>query len=168
MPGLFIRDQSGTAALEFAFIAIPLCTLLYASVMMSVIYFTQDALDFVADQMSRPLLTGTAPSSSAAFKTQACTQLPSYLSCSSLYVNVQTVTTFAQPSITPTYDSSDQISNKLNYEPGSPGDIVALQLMYRLPIPTVAGLGGFNPVTQGAGQSLLLLSTVVIKTEPAS
>ncbi|WP_194300906.1 TadE/TadG family type IV pilus assembly protein [Acetobacter oeni] len=157
--------------MEFAFIALPLITLLYASVVMSIIYFTQDALDAVADQMSRLILTGQAPAStdSGAFKTLACARLPAYMSCSSLFINAQTVASFADVNTavpTLTFDGSGVVSNSWSYDPGSPGDIVVLQMIYMLPI--VAVLGGFNPVTESANQTRLIVSTVVIKNEPSS
>ncbi len=171
--GVFFRDQAGATALEFAFIAIPLFALLYASVMTSIIYFTQDSLDAISDQMSRQILTGQAPASGNAseFKAQACASLPSYMSCSSLYINVQTVSSFSDVNAAetqPVFGSGGQLTNSLNYDPGSPGDIVVLELIYMLPVPLSGGLGGFNPVTKGAGQNLAMVSTVVIKAEPAT
>lgn len=155
--------------MEFGLIALGLITLLYASVVMSIIYLTQDALDAVADRMSRQILTGNAAASAQDFKSAACAQLPGYMSCSRLYINVQTMQSYSDISSQAgslSFGSNGSVSSTMNYAPGTAGSIVVLQMFYLLPI--VASFNGFNPETSGAGSAREIISTIVIKTEPTS
>ncbi|MCH4090687.1 TadE/TadG family type IV pilus assembly protein [Acetobacter sp.] len=165
-----ISDQKGVAAIEFALVCLPLFALILASLVMSVVYFTQSALDAVSDQLSREILTGQAPASgnAAQFKSQACAVLPSYMSCSNLLVNVRSVSSFADASTTApqlSFDSSGAVTNSMSYDPGTAGSIVVFELMYMLPV--MKSLDGFTAATLNNG-SRLIISTAVIKVEPSS
>ncbi|WP_051291863.1 TadE/TadG family type IV pilus assembly protein [Acetobacter nitrogenifigens] len=166
----FLADRSGAAAVEFAMVALPFLTLIVATVVISFIYFSQATLDAVAEEASRLILTGQAPASGqgSAFKSLACGMLPSYMTCDNLMVNVQAVASYsdidaAAPNIT--FNASGQVSNSWSYDPGAPGGIVVLQLMYMLPV--ISGMDGFSPSNMPNGTKLLV-STVVIKVEPSS
>ncbi|WP_143217297.1 TadE/TadG family type IV pilus assembly protein [Acetobacter sp. DsW_063] len=169
-PPAFLADRSGAAAVEFAMVALPFLTLIVATVVVSFIYLAQASLDAVAEGASRLILTGQAPASGqgSAFKSLACGMLPSYMTCGNLLVNVQAVANYsdidaAAPSIT--FSTSGQVSNSWAYDPGAPGGIVVLQLMYMLPV--ISGMDGFSPANMPNGTKLLV-STVVIKVEPSS
>ncbi|AQS85010.1 MAG: TadE/TadG family type IV pilus assembly protein [Acetobacter aceti] len=165
-----VSDQTGVVAIEFALICMPLFALILAALVMSVVYFTQSALDAVADQMSRELLTGKAPASGNGdeFKSQACAILPSYMSCSNLLVNVRSVSSLADASTTApqlAFNSAGQVTNSMSYDPGSAGSIVVFELMYMLPV--LKAFDGFAAASLTNG-SRLIISTTVLKVEPAS
>lgn len=165
-----VSDQKGVVALEFALICLPLFALMLSTLVMSIVYFTQSALDAVSDQMSREILTGQAPASGNAgeFKNQACAILPSYMSCSNLLVNVRSVSSFADASTTApqlSFDSSGAVTNSMSYDPGTAGSVVVFELMYMLPV--LKSFDGFAAATLTNG-SRLIISTSVIKVEPSS
>lgn len=163
-------DEQGVVALEMSLIALPLIALLLASIIMSIVYFTQNVLDAVSDTLSRQILTGQAPPSGSAaqFKATACSLLPSYMSCSNLLVNVQSVSSYSDVSTavpTVTTDASGNVSATTSYDPGTSGSVVVLQLLYSLPVPR--SIGGFTAASLENG-SRLIISTSVIKVEPSS
>ncbi|NHN88498.1 TadE/TadG family type IV pilus assembly protein [Acetobacter conturbans] len=166
----FLSDERGVVIVEFALLILPLTAMILASLIMSIVYFTQSALDAVSDQMSREILTGQAPAAGDAgeFKSTACSLLPSYMSCSNLLINVQSVSSLADANIaTPqiTVGASGEVSASTNYDPGTAESVVVMQLMYALPV--LRSVGGFTAATLTNG-SRLIVSTSVIKVEPSS
>lgn len=164
------HDRAGSAVIEFAMLIIPLLGLIFASFTVSLIYFTQSALDSVSDEMSRLLLTGQAPAAGQAsdFKSLACANLPSFMSCSRLVINVQTANNYSDVNIsipTTTLDSSGNLTGTTQYDPGSASSVVVLQMLYAMPV--LGDIGGFSAVTTGTNAHLLV-STSVIKVEPSS
>lgn len=163
-----VLDCRGAALVEFALVVTPLMALLVAIPVTSMVYFAQEGLETTSEAATRLLMTGTAQSagySASQFKTAVCQQLPPYMTCANLLVDVQSAGSFsaintAAPTIT--FDNQGHISNTFSYRPGNSGDVVIIRLMYLWNVPT-APLG-FNVATLGNGQRLLI-ATSVAKTE---
>ena len=100
------------------------------------------------------------------FNHWVCQNIYALFNCYNLMVNVQTYPTFSAASTsapTLTYSAQGQVTNSWSYNPGGPGDIVVLQVMYQWPV--FLGPLGFNLSTLGNGDRLLM-STAVFKNEP--
>lgn len=155
--------------LEFALIAPALIALLLAVLETSLIYFANAALETAAEASARVLLTGQAQKNgynAGQLKQVACNNLPAFLSCSALMMDVQKASDFASVNTsapTITYDAQGNVTNNFSYTPGASGDIVIIRLLYIWPLPS--GPLGLDFSNAGAGKRLLVATTVA-KIEP--
>ena len=177
-PGLarLWRDRRASMAIEYAFVAPAFIALILASLHTSLVFVAQQGLETAAESAARLILTGQAQTNysgtttqqQADFQAAACAALPPFLTCNRLYVDVETVSSYAQaqsmmttgPKFT--YDKNGNVTNTFNYSPGAQGSIVVLRLMYLWP--TMTGPMGFSLVNSGQSNRLLV-ATSVMKTE---
>ena len=163
-----LRDCRGTALIEFAAVAAPFIALIVASLATSIMLFTQQMLDTSVETMSRQLMTGQeqkAGTTKAQFKQKVCDNLPDFMSCDRLLVNVTKISSFtaantAAPTIT--FDADGNVTNTTKFEPGKPGEIVIMQVLYRWP--GFHGPLGFDLGNLSNGERLLV-TTAIFKTE---
>jgi hypothetical protein len=125
-------------------------------------------LETAGEAASRLVMTGQAQLgtwSQDQYKTKVCQQLPPFLSCSKLMVDVETAASFSSVNTSAPTITYDPVTHqpKTAYQAGSAGDIVIVRLMYLWPVAT--GPLGFNLGNQ-AGNNRLLISTSVAQTEP--
>lgn len=97
----FRQDQSGTAAIEFAFVAGPFLFMLFAVIELALVFLLSTSLDAASDRASRRIRTGqfqTANQVAGDFKTELCTQMTWLASncAAQLSVDVRTYTTYSQ------------------------------------------------------------------------
>jgi hypothetical protein len=78
-------------------------------------------------------------------------------------VNVQKYSSFSSVNTAAPLNNGQFDSTKMNYSPGNPGCIVAVQLFYQWPI-YVSLLG--NNLANQSGGSRLLVATSVFRNEP--
>lgn len=155
--------------LEFALVAAPFIALLIATFQTALVFFAQQALETSAERSARRLITGSAQAggtTQAAFKTAACANLPGYMKCANLMIDVQNASGFSSVDTsmpTLTYDGSGNVTNTWAFNPGGAGSIVVMRTMYRLPV--VGGPLGFD-LTNMRNNQRLLVATSVFKTEP--
>lgn len=162
-------DKRGAALIEFAIVITPFIALIIASVQVSLTFFAQQTLETVAEKSVRQLMTGAAQKAGmtkAQFKTAVCNNLPGLLKCANTMVDVQTATSFssvntAAPTIT--YNAAGQPNNSWAWNPGSPGQITVVKIMYVWNVQS--GPLGFDISTLSPGKRLLI-TTSVFKTEP--
>ena len=163
-----LSERRGGATIEFAICGTAFIGLLVATLQIVLVFFVQQTIQTAAENVARRVLTGqitTLNTNQAQFKAAACAQLPSYMSCSKLFVDVRNANDFGQidtSTIALTYDAAGNINNSWQYSPGSPGSIVILRLLYMWPISS-APLG-FNIGNQSNG-SRLVIGTMVFKSE---
>ena len=165
----FPSDNSGAAAVEFALIATPLVAVILALLQFAAVFFFDQALQTVAMTSARQLMTGSAQLSSlnqSQFKTVVCNNAPSVFQCSNIMVDVQSSPVFSSvktSAITLNYNGSGVVTNSWNYNPGSPGDVVIIRVMYNWPV--LGGFMGFGLANQ-PNNNHLLVATAVFKNEP--
>jgi TadE-like protein. len=163
-----LENKRGASIIEFAIVAPAFFAIVVAIIETSFMFLASDGLETATENASRMLLTGQAQRSGfdrSQFKTAACADLPSYLKCTNLMVDVQTSSNFSSAEVSPpviTYDIYGNVTNTFNYSPGSGGAIVVVRLMYLWP--TLTGPLGFNLADQPRGKRLLV-ATSVIKAE---
>ena len=161
------RNKRGATIIEFAIVAAPFIALLIATLETSLVFFAQQTLETVSEETSRELLTGNAQKAGMTqqdFDKLACNNLPAFLSCANLMVDVQTADSFADvDTTTPSvYDSKGNIKN-WQFNPGGAGSIVVMRTMYLFPV--VGGPLGFN-LANADSSHRLLIATAVFQTEP--
>jgi Flp pilus assembly protein TadG len=162
-----VRDRRGATIIEFAIVALPFIALLIATLQTSLVFFAQQTLETVSEETSRQILTGAVRSSNTgqdAFHQLACDNLPSYMNCADLMVDVQTASSFADvDTSTPSLYDKDGKPKTWDFNTGGAGDIVVMRTMYLLPV--VGGPLGFN-LANADGSHRLLIATAVFRTEP--
>jgi Flp pilus assembly protein TadG len=167
-PAGFWRRREGAAAVEFAIVAAPFLALVLAIIQVGLIIYASQSLQTAAATAARLILTGQAQNQSmtqAQFDQAVCGDATLF-TCSGLMVDVRTYSSFsgADTSMpTLTYDAHGNVTNNWQYNPGGPGDIVVMRLMYRWPV--FLGPLGLNLSNLGGGYRLLM-ATSAFKNEP--
>jgi Flp pilus assembly protein TadG len=168
-PAGFARRQDGAAALEFAIVAAPFIALILATVQTALAFFAGQVLESAVTDSSRQILTGSAQNagmSQSGFANAVCAKVQTLFDCSKLMIDVQTVNSFgaantASPSLT--FNGQGNVSNTWAWQPGNPGDIVVMRVMYQWPV--FLGPLGLSLSNESNG-NLLLMATATFKNEP--
>lgn len=156
-------------ATEFAIIAPAFIALLLAIVQITLLFFVQQNLETVAENAVRKLMTGSAQRAGmtqAQFKQKVCDDLPAFMKCANVMIDVRVATSFSGANTAPptiTYDSSGNPNNSWQWAPGGTGDIVVVKTMYIWDV--AGGPLGFDISTMSKNRRLLV-ATSVFKTEP--
>ncbi len=161
----FVRREDGATAVEFALVALPFFALLLAIFEIGFAFLAQQVLQTATTQSARLIMTGQAQSqgmTATQFQQNVCANA-TILSCTNIYVNVQKFATFGGISQLNPIQNGNFNSSLLNYNTGTPGDILLVQVFYQLPVVT-APLG-FN-ISNMNGNTRLLVATAVFRNEP--
>ena len=167
----FARREDGAAALEFAIVAAPFIALVLATVQTALAFFAGQVLESAVVDSSREILTGSAQNSGMSqtgFTNAVCGKVQALFSCGGLMVDVRTASSFASANTsmpTLTYNGSGAVTNSWSFQPGNPGDIVVMRVMYQWPV--FLGPLGLGLSNEFNGK-LLLMATATFKNEPFS
>ena len=154
---------------EFGLVVAPFIALLFAILQTVLVFFAGRVLDTAVAQSARLILTGQAQDggfTQSAFSSAVCGKVYALFSCGGLMIDVQTASSFANANTstpTLTFDTNGNVTNNWQYQPGNPGDIVVVRVMYQWPV--FLGPLGFNLSNLGSGKRLLT-STAAFKNEP--
>jgi Flp pilus assembly protein TadG len=163
-----VCDEDGATAVEFGLVAVPFLALVFAIMETSLVFFAGQTLETAAADSARLIMTGQAQTqglNQATFKNAVCAQIHGLFNCSGgVYVDVKTYTSFANVTNPSPLDSNGNLTNNFVYQPGGPGDIVVVRLMYQWPV--YVSLLGFNGLSNMSGSNRLLVSTVAFRNEP--
>lgn len=167
----FARAKRGTAALEFALVAMPFFLLTIGLAEISMIGFAQTSLDLGVSEAARQIRTGRAQTnnlSQSDIQNQICDEINNFvvLQCDgNLFLDVDRFSSFVDAS----NSSNDPIQEGefqdtgFGYTPGAPSDIVVVRAYYRWKILTPM----FEPVFQNVnGGERILVSTMMFRNEP--
>jgi Flp pilus assembly protein TadG len=160
----FFRREDGHTAIEFAIVGSPFLLLAVAMLHGAVIFLASQILEIGAAEAARLILTGQAQNegmTKSTFANAVCTKVPALFNCNKLMIDVQTANSFASANVSApglTYKEG-QVTNTWQYNPGNPGDIVVVRVMYLWPL---AGLFA----TPGANGDRLMMATAAFKNEP--
>ena len=162
-------DVRAATAVEFALLVTPLVFLILASLQLSIVFFADQCLQSAATSAGRALMTGSAQGANdtqSQFVNVVCANAPVLFNCSNIMVDVESGSTYSNIStapLTPAYDGNGNVTNTWNYNPGGPGDIVIMRVMYNWPIVAGPLLPGLADQSNG---DRLLVATSVFKNEP--
>jgi Flp pilus assembly protein TadG len=161
--------RRGSAAIEFAIVAPIFVGLLISVLETGIFFFAQNILQAAAVQVGRLILTGQAQTgglTQSQFATDACPSIQALFTCGNLMVDVQSYSSFSGAIVstpTLTYDSHGNVTNSWNYNPGTPGQIVVVRLMYQWPL--VTGPFAFIVPNLSNGTSLIM-GVTAFRVEP--
>jgi Flp pilus assembly protein TadG len=149
-------------------VAAPFMALIFANLVTSLAFFSQQLLDTTTEKMARQLMTGQVQKGGldqAEFKEAFCADLPDFLVCDRVMVNIRKVADFGSANTNPatiTFDEDGEVTNAWDFEAGDSGDIVLMQAYYRWP--DIGGPLGFSIANMNNGERLLV-SSAIFKTE---
>lgn len=163
-----VRDVRGVTAIEFAIVSPVFIAAMLACLQTALVMFTQEAMQTATEYAARRLSVGEAQRAGETadqFRAKACSQLPAYLACSGLKVDVRHAATLgALDTAAPPRSKADggMYRGPTGYSPGGADDYVLVRLVYVWNI-SVAPLG-FDLSDVGPGKRLMI-ATMVVKTE---
>ena len=164
----FWGARQGVTVVEFALIAPAFLGLLIAMLETAIFLFAQMVLQDAAVQVGRYFLTGQAQNgnwTASTIQTKICPTIQALFTCSSVIVIVQTYSSFASAntSAPALYNGSGQPITSFTYDPGTPGEIMVVQLVYQWSV--VSGPLGFvlSNLPNGAAE---LMGVTAFRVEP--
>ncbi len=162
-----LRRQDGAVAVEFGLVAVPFLALVFAIIETALVFFAGQTLETAAADSARLIMTGQAQLqglNQSTFKNAVCTKIHGVLNCNNgVYVDVRTFTSFGNVSLTNPVDANGNLVTNFVYQPGGPGAIVVVRLMYQWPV--YVSLLGLNGLSNMSGNKRLLISTVAFRNE---
>ena len=178
----FVRQEDGSAAVEFALVAAPFLALLFAIIETAMVFFAGQTLEAAVSDSARLILTGqaqttkytpldpsykasgSAPFTEADFHQAVCDRLRGGLfDCAKISVDVKKYTTFAAINTASPVTNGALNTTNMGFAQTNPGDIAVVSLYYQWPI-YVSLLG--NNLSNLNGNNRLLVATSVFRVEP--
>ncbi|HJR56003.1 MAG TPA: TadE/TadG family type IV pilus assembly protein [Rhizomicrobium sp.] len=141
------RSRSGSAAIEFAFVAPIFLMLLFGMFEFGIMFFGRSVLSNAVQDSARLIRTGQAQTGAMQgdFPQQICNRISKLFDdCAKLTVDVQVYPAGFSPPTSP-FDANGNLQS--NYDPGAPCDVVVVRAFYKYTIftPLIAPLlGGKN------------------------
>jgi Flp pilus assembly protein TadG len=164
-----VREQDGATTVEFALLVAPFLAIIFAIIETAIVFFAGQTLETANADSARLIMTGQAQTqgfSQAQFKNAVCARIYGLFNCAGgLYVDVKTYTGFStiNNSQLPVDANGNLQSGSFGYQPGGPGDIVVVRLIYQWPV--YVSLLGLN-LSDSAGSKRVIMSTVAFRNEP--
>ena len=164
--GRFLRDRSGSSALEFAIVAGPLLLLLLAILEVGLVYLADFALDNAVNYGARMVRTGQAQADfdAAEFKTEVCKQVIAPITCDGLKLDVRHFSSFGGSDLTDPLDGNGNLKATFSYDPGGPGDIVVVRAFYEWNL--IAKMPKDIALSNMANGNRMIISTAAFRNEP--
>jgi Flp pilus assembly protein TadG len=166
----FWRAQRGATIVEFALIAPAFIATLLAILEVTIFLFAQQVLQNAATMTARQFMTGQIQNNGTTeaqlVSNTICPMIQALFTCSSLMVNVQSYSDFAAANAsepTLTYNAQGQVTNTWSFDPGTPGEVMVIQLIYQWPI--ISGPFGYVLSNLGNGTTEMM-GVSAIRVEP--
>lgn len=179
----FLRSRDGTAAIEFALLAIPYFLIVFAIIETFVAFTAEQVVSNAVDTLSRQIRTGqitAANTTSQQFRQAFCNQISVLITCSStevqtpasLYLDVESYSSFASmPTTIPRKSSTDPYSDLsttgFTFTPGGAKSLNMVRAYYRWQIITDLlrpYLTNVHP-TDGSASVYLIVATAAFQNE---
>ena len=134
---LFLKDDRGSNAVEFALLALPFFGLILGVVQLGLIFLAGQSLDQAVDNAAREIRTGQVRSVTTAvnlFRTNLCDDIPIVMDCeNNIEVSVQSFDSLADASSTTLFVDNNPVITG-DYETGNGGDLVVISAAVSIPI----------------------------------
>ena len=163
----FRRAKKGSAAVEFAMLAIPFFLLLYAVIDTSLVLFATSTLENGIAAAGRQIRTGQAQAANltqAQFRTLICNQISMLLACDArLAIDVRKFNSFGNVNLPAAIDANGNLTGNYQFNMGVAGDIIVVRAFYAWPVLT-PDFG--SPLVNMSGNARLLQAAMAFKNEP--
>lgn len=163
-----LRDRRGSAAVEFAMLALPFCFMIFAILEVALIFTLDSVLENAAIDTGRLVRTGQASAqgmTAAQFKTQLCSRMSIFAADCEGRATID-VRVIPQFNTTPPDPLAGGAFNPagLVYTNGDPGNLVLVRVWYRHPLAT-RFLS--QALSQDGPGTAVLTATTAFRNEPA-
>jgi len=182
----FARSRDGSAAIEFALLAIPYFMVVFAIIETFVAFAAEELVSNAVDTMSRQMRTGqitynlgrtTDVNTSVAFRTAFCKEVAILIQCSDseittpskLFLDVRTFTNFSDIPLTIPMNSTGLDTSGMQYNPGGSGTRNMVRAYYKWQVITDLIRPYITPYTTTTGARLneyLIVATAAFQNEP--
>lgn len=166
----FAKARRGSAAVEFALVAIPFFLLSCGMIEVAMMGFAQSNLNFAVAETARQIRTGRAQMQGITgpqLKQMLCDNINGLMvmECDDhLYLDVDRFTSFTGARNDPAPMADGEFEpNNFQYRPGGPSDIVVVRAYYRWKVLTPMFESIFANVPGG---QRVLISTMMFRNEP--
>lgn len=163
----FCSARQAATAVEFALIAPAFLAVMIALFQTAIFLYAQAVLQTAANEAGRYFMTGQAQNggwTASTIQTKVCPIIQALMNCSNVVVVVQNATSFAGVSTSaPALYSNGQPITSFTYAPGTPGEIMVVQLVYQWSV--VSGPLGFVLSNLPNSQSEIM-GVTAFKVEP--
>ena len=173
----WLRDDSGSAAVEFALVAMPFLLFVLGIIGVGLYFFTQNALERGVENASRQIRTGQAQTSAVTvgqFKTLLCTEAGSYIDCSKVSVIVQSATSWSGITPASCLDSNNNMSGStgtsgelISKYTGSAKTVVLVTVCYKWDLAQLVSFLKLGSGPGGSGSAIVQAATT-FRSEPYS
>ncbi len=160
------KDESGVTAVEFALVGLPFLIMIIGIIEMAMMFTAQSLLEASTAQAARQIRTGAVQQGGGeeAFTDAICDFASIFIPCDEIQYQVVSMEDFgeAEEFPPPSYDEDGNLEDQ-GFDPGGVSDVVMIRTSYTYPIktPMMQVL-----LTNNDGASRIMLSTVVLQTEP--
>ena len=167
------RSEDGATAIEFAMLAIPFFSLIFAILELAIVFFISSSLNHAVSEAGRQIRIGNFQNcGKAAFKKQVCDTMISIGSCqNNLRLDVIKNTTFGeitlppipQPTIVPPGSAPPPVENG-DYDESDAGEPVVVRALFyhKLILPAQLTRLGSSP----GSNTRIIRSTTAFRNEP--
>jgi Flp pilus assembly protein TadG len=165
----FWRARHGGTAVEYALLIPLFLSTLIAAFETTIYLFAQQTLQTAADEAGRMFMTGQGQTSAVTqsqFTNTICPMIQPLFNCSQLMVDVESYASFSGANVsapTLTYNAQGQVTNTWSYNPGGPGDIIVVRLIYQWSV--IGGPLGFTLANLQNGTAEML-GVTAFRVEP--
>lgn len=173
----FLRNETGSAAIEFALVSIPFLLFVLSIIGVGLYFFTTSSLEHGVEAAARQIRTGEAQKTGLTvgqFKTEVCDQAGGYIDCNKLHVLVQHASSWTgitpQPCIDSSYNiapSTGESDDLLSDYSGSASEVVLVTLCYEWDMAQTFGFLKLGKNADGSGPAVVQAATA-FRTEPYS
>jgi len=184
----FKKDEEGATAVEFALVGGPFFLLVFAIIETSLMFFANQYLETVIDDMARLYRTGQLERTDApawdltteqGFRNELCRRIVALYDCNDIIFNVEVDADFAELDAPPSTSDSDNFDDDGNFTPTTVfppqicgEDVLQITAIYEWPVfanyaaPLVSDGLRDNAAAKGAKNNNALINvTAVVRTE---
>ncbi len=166
----FKKNDDGTAAIEFAIVAMPFLLIIFAILEFSFIFFGERIIHVSTQDAARLIKTGQVRSSThteAQFRAEICQNtLMRLFDCDSLHINVQEIPILGPPPAL-SFNANGAINTtSFGFNPGSGASLNIVMLFYDWPL--FVNWGGLGIANWSTNREALLGTTHAFMNEPFS
>jgi Flp pilus assembly protein TadG len=162
------RDERGSAAIEFAFIAPIFFFLMFVIAETALVFIAEQVMDNAVFETARLIRTGqvqAADMSEADFKTEICNRVSVFIDCTgaSFYLEVKSYETFGEMDLAMPVDADDNFEDAGTFAFGEANDIVVVRAYYQWPTNQIFGSLSLKNLSNG---KRLIGSFAAFRNEP--
>ena len=161
----FRRSRSGSAAVEFALVALPFFAILFSLVETGLVFIGDATMQNAVKQAAREVRTGQVAGEDfdlPAFRKSLCSYSV-FFDCSKFKIDLKTYAKYSDIPLVAPVKNGQLDGSGFGYTAGGANQIMALRVYYEWPIYTDVMAKALSSLSNG---NYLMAATVAFKTEP--